>query len=86
MVIQFVNYVNTGGARRHGGARCPRPSSSATAPVWVLTGGQLVEGTWARADRRTLTAYTDAAGAPIALTPGRTWVALPMIGAATVLA
>jgi hypothetical protein len=42
----------------------------------VFSDGKLVRGRWARTDRSQATQYTDAAGAPIKLTPGRTWVEL----------
>ena len=42
----------------------------------VLTDGRAVEGTWTKPDEATPTAFTDAAGRPIALTPGRTTVVL----------
>ena len=47
--------------------------------VFVLTGGRMVHGTWARADihdRFTLTADD---GTPIRLTPGRTFIELPRV-------
>jgi hypothetical protein len=43
----------------------------------VLTGGHAVTGTWSRADKAAPIALHDAAGAPIAFTPGSTWVELP---------
>jgi hypothetical protein len=50
----------------------------------VLTNGMIVKGTWSKPSTEAVTTYTDAAGAPIKLTPGRTWVELPPIGGATV--
>ena len=84
VVIQFVTYVNSG-ARDVTGSPVPEAELVGSGPVWVLTGGQLIEGTWSRPDAASITTYTDAAGAPIGLTSGRTWVELPMAGAATVL-
>jgi hypothetical protein len=43
----------------------------------VLTGGQAVTGTWARADKAEPIQLRGPDGAPIALTPGTTWVELP---------
>jgi hypothetical protein len=51
---------------------------------WILTNGMIVKGTWSKPSTEAITAYTDAAGAPIKLTPGRTWVELPPIGGGTV--
>jgi hypothetical protein len=84
VVIQFVTYVNSG-ARDVSGSPVPEAELVGSGPVWVLTGGQLIEGTWTRPDGASITSYTDAAGQPIGLTPGRTWVELPMAGAAAVL-
>jgi hypothetical protein len=47
----------------------------------VFTGGAMVPGRWVRPDASQPVQLLDAAGAPIALTPGRTWVALPRLGA-----
>jgi hypothetical protein len=52
----------------------------------VLTAGQLIEGTWTRPAPEAPATLTDAAGLPIGLTPGRTWVSLPELGGASVVA
>jgi hypothetical protein len=46
-------------------------------PVQVFTNGRLVEGTWRRASQADRIELVDAAGSPILLTPGPTWVELP---------
>ena len=46
----------------------------------VYTEGKVIDGTWARSDNGDPWTLTDDAGAPIALTPGRTWVALAQTG------
>jgi hypothetical protein len=48
--------------------------------AWIFSDGKLVRGKWARSDKAQPTQYTDAAGAPLNLTPGRTWVELLPIG------
>jgi hypothetical protein len=85
VIIQFVRYVDTGATDSSGG-RVPKAELIGFGPVWVLTGGQMIEGTWSRPDGASLTSYVDTTGAPIGLTPGRTWFALPVGGAATVVA
>ncbi len=50
--------------------------------AWVLAGGKVVKGKWSKPSPEAMTAFTDAAGAPVALLPGRTWVLLAPIGAA----
>jgi hypothetical protein len=43
----------------------------------VFTGGKQITGTWSRPDKSRPARLLDAAGRPIALTPGQTWVELP---------
>jgi hypothetical protein len=51
-----------------------------TGDAWVFSNGQLVKGRWSKTSIQAPTQYTDAAGAPLALTPGRTWVELLPVG------
>ena len=51
--------------------------------AWIFTGGRLVEARWSRPSPQHTTTYTDAAGEPVGLTPGRTWVAIAPPGTAT---
>ena len=51
----------------------------------VLTAGGLVEGRWTRTDRTQRYQLTTADGAPILLTPGRTWMELTPGRTASVL-
>jgi hypothetical protein len=64
-------------------ARSPEAQTIGTGKVTVLTAGVLVQGTWTRADRLKPFTLTDPSGAPIALSPGRTWVELARSGAVT---
>ena len=64
----------------HTDGRSPDGQSTGTDPVAVYTGGRLVTGTWSRADRLDPFAFTDDSGAPILLTPGRTFIELPNSG------
>jgi hypothetical protein len=85
VVIQHVEYVPTG-VTDSGGNPVPEAQLVGSGPVWVLSGGAIVEGTWSRAAIDQPTTFADAAGAPIALAPGRTWVALPEVGGTSVVA
>lgn len=85
VVIQHVEYRPTG-VSDAGGNPVPEAQLLGSGPVWVLSGGAIVEGTWSRASSAERTALVDAAGAPIALAPGRTWVALPEVGGTSVVA
>jgi hypothetical protein len=46
-------------------------------PVWVLTAGKLVKGTWKHPTATDAWTLTAADGSAIALSPGRTWVEFP---------
>ena len=47
-----------------------------TGKAWVFTGGKYVEATWSKASATSPILLTDAAGAPVLLAPGNTWVEL----------
>lgn len=55
----------------------PDAQSIGTGQVWVFTGGNMVHGTWTRADRLAPFTLTADDGSPILLTPGRTFIELP---------
>ncbi|MEO7837510.1 MAG: DUF3048 domain-containing protein [Acidimicrobiales bacterium] len=48
----------------------------------ILSAGKQVAAKWSKASATAVTTYTDSAGAPIRLTPGRTWISLPPTAAA----
>ncbi len=47
--------------------------------VKIFTNGHEIDGTWSRSDKAQRIEFKDAAGKPILLTPGSTWVELPDI-------
>lgn len=57
-------------------ARSPEAQTIGSGEAMVLTDGVVVHGTWTRADRLSPIVLRDDTGAPILLTPGRTWVEL----------
>jgi hypothetical protein len=57
-------------------AGSPEAVSVGTGPAHVYTGGKVVEGTWKKDTPQAPWTLIDAAGAPIKLTPGRTWLQL----------
>jgi hypothetical protein len=75
VVLQVVPYKNTGLVDRSGAA-VPEAELIGEGELVVLTDGKLVRGRWSRPSAAAVTSYRDAAGAPIRLTPGRTWVEL----------
>lgn len=78
VVVMFVDYQPSAAD-----GNSPEAQTIGSGEVWVFTGGVLVKGTWSRADRLQPIAFTDANGAPILLTPGRTWVELARVNTAT---
>jgi len=76
VIVQFVDYVPNGGI--------PDGQLLGQGTAWVLTNGSLIEGTWVKTAPETPTQFLDANGAPIKLTPGRTWVDLAPPGNATI--
>jgi hypothetical protein len=81
VIVQFVAYQNSPGDFDV----IHNPVSVATVvgsgDAWVLAGGKVVKGKWSKPSPEAMTAFTDAAGAPVALLPGRTWVLLAAVGA-----
>lgn len=63
--------------------RSPEAQTIGSGEVMVFTGGHLVRGTWTRSDRLSPIVLTDGSGAPILLTPGRTFVELARKGTFT---
>jgi Protein of unknown function (DUF3048) N-terminal domain/Protein of unknown function (DUF3048) C-terminal domain len=83
VIVQFVDYVDTG-VRDVVGTPVPEARLVGQGGCWVLTAGHLIECRWSKASVEAVTQYVDSAGAPIGLTPGRTWVALVPPGGATI--
>ena len=54
----------------------PEAQTVGTGVAWLFTQGMWSEGTWNRPDNKSGWNLTDASGAPMLLTPGRTWVEL----------
>ncbi len=82
VVILGVQYVDSGFVDASGG-RSPEAQTIGSGEAWVLTAGKLVHGTWSRPTPEAPYALTDDLGAPIALTPGRTWTELAPAGRVT---
>ncbi len=83
VIIQFVPEVAVEGATDSIGSQVYEAKIQGTGEAWMLSDGKIVKGKWSKTALTALTTYTDAAGAPIALTPGRTFVELPEPGAPT---
>lgn len=81
VIVQFVTYKDTG-VRDPSGAVVDEAQLVGTGDAWIFTDGKVTKGKWSKPSAETVTAYTDAAGKPVGLTPGTTWVELPPPGAA----
>jgi hypothetical protein len=77
VVILFLEY-----GQSPSDARSPMALSTGEGDAVVLTDGKAIEGRWKRPNPLSAWELVDQSGQPIALTPGRTWVALPEIGSA----
>ena len=75
LIVQFIDY-----GRSPADPRSPEAQLLGEGEAWIFTDGHLVEGLWSRAEPTDVTRFTTPDGAEIALTPGRTWVALPRTG------
>ncbi len=75
VIVQFTPYGTSVAF-----AGSPEVQLIGTGEAWVLTAGQLIRAEWNRPTVEAITEYRDADGNEIALTPGRTWVALPRPG------
>jgi hypothetical protein len=81
VVIEFVNYKDTGYTDQSG-APVPEAQLIGEGDAWVLSNGQVVKGRWQKPNADAVTRIVTADGQAIALTPGRTWVELPVPGLA----
>jgi hypothetical protein len=77
VVVLFVAYKPS-----KADPRSPEAQTIGEGEAWVYTNGSLVKGKWSRTKETDVIAITDAAGAAIKLTPGRTWVEFPRVGKA----
>lgn len=77
LVIMFVAYKPS-----KADPRSPEAQTIGEGEAWVYTNGSLIKGKWSRAKETDVIAITDAAGAAIKLTPGRTWVEFPRVAKA----
>ena len=75
VIIVFLDYEPS-----HTDRRSPDGNTTGTNPALIFTGGQMVNATWTRNDRLEPFAFTDDTGAPVLLTPGRTFFELPNSG------
>ena len=76
VVVQSVPVTMSTFIEDPSGSHQPIPTLTGKGPAFVCRGGTCVPGTWSRQSAAEVTKYLDAAGAPIPLAPGATWVDL----------
>jgi hypothetical protein len=84
VVLQFVSYPIVG-YQRVGNVSGPIPMAQLVGEgdAIIFTGGTTVRAHWSKPTVGAVTQYTDAAGAPIQMAPGSTWIELAPLGAPT---
>jgi hypothetical protein len=84
VVILVTPYKNSG-FRDVTGAVSPQAVLEGSGQAWFLSDGKVVQGRWSRPGPTGAFSFTDPAGAPVALTPGQTFIELaPSAGAVSV--
>jgi hypothetical protein len=79
VIVQFVDYPSSGLVDKAGN-ESPVAQLVGEGDVWIFADGKMQAGRWTRPNLESVTSFVDAAGQPLALTPGRTWVELVPIG------
>jgi hypothetical protein len=79
VVVQFVANRKLGNVDASGHA-VNESIVTGEGDAWVLSGGRVTTGRWSKPDATSPTRYTDAAGKPVKLSPGRTWVHFAPVG------
>lgn len=69
IIVQFTPYLDF-----PQDSKVRYPNVLGTGDAWIFAAGQMVKGHWSKAAATDMTTFTDAAGAPIVLPPGQTWV------------
>jgi hypothetical protein len=79
LVVQFVATRKLGKVDASGHA-VNESIVTGEGDAWVLSGGRVAKGRWSKPDATSPTRYTDAAGNPVKIAPGRTWVHFAPVG------
>lgn len=81
VIVQYVPYETTGSVDVTG-AVVSEGKVIGSGDAVVFANGSMVKARWTKSSASAMTQWTDLAGAPLPLPPGRTWVELPAIGSA----
>jgi hypothetical protein len=74
VVVMWTQMSSGQVADAAGNTTTPVPTVTGTGNAMVLTGGVERDGTWSRPDVSSVMSLLDAAGKPIPLSPGNTWI------------
>jgi len=79
LVVQLVqehtlNYVDPSGTK------VVEATVTGSGDAWFFSAGRMSKGRWSKSSPSDPTAYTDSAGNPVKLSPGRTWVHFAPVG------
>ena len=77
VIVQFVRYRQS-----PANAATPEPVLTGTGEAWIFSDGQVVQGTWERLSELDVAVFRSDNALIVALTPGRTWIALARAGSA----
>jgi hypothetical protein len=69
VIVQFTPYSDF-----PADSKVKFPEVVGSGDAWVFASGQMVKGHWSKTGPTAMTTFTDAAGAPIVLPAGQTWV------------
>lgn len=78
LIVQFTAY-----GASEADPNSPHAFTIGSNPAWIFTNGTVVRGTWRRDESTDPVQFVDSNGQPIALEPGRTWIALARLDSAT---
>jgi hypothetical protein len=85
VVVQFVPYILTD-VRDSNGARVPQADIvQGQGEAWMLSGGQVIEGTWYKDNVTVASVFLDRNGERVLTAPGRTWILLVPAGQASLV-
>jgi hypothetical protein len=73
VIVRLTPYRDSG-VRDSTGAVVPEADAVGDGDAWLLSGGRAQPGRWHKPSADAITSYTDAAGDPLRLAPGPTWV------------
>jgi hypothetical protein len=79
VVVQFVS-MHTLDYVDPSGTKVVESTVIGDGDAWILSGGRLTKGHWSKDSATTPTKFTDSAGHPVKLAPGRTWVHFAPVG------